>query len=88
MDGSRTRRTKDPVRKAWYAHQRQFRFARLLGFGRVERRVRSQCMIDQNAEPLSLESGCDVLTSPAVSNLCFSVERVQSNPSSYPEEIS
>ena len=34
MDGTRARRTRDPVRQAWYARQRQrqHRFARFLGF--------------------------------------------------------
>jgi hypothetical protein len=42
MDGSRRRRTKDPVRKAWYARHRQRRFARWLGFPAPEvPRVRS-----------------------------------------------
>ena len=36
MDGSRKRRTKDPARKSWYARHRQARFARWLGFGRVD----------------------------------------------------
>jgi hypothetical protein len=31
MDGHRTRRTKDPARKHWYAFSRQVRFARWLG---------------------------------------------------------
>jgi len=35
MDGSRKRRTKDQVRKLWYASQRQLRFARWLGFPRA-----------------------------------------------------
>jgi hypothetical protein len=33
MDGSRTRRIRDPIRKAWYASHRQRRFARRYGFG-------------------------------------------------------
>jgi hypothetical protein len=42
MDGSRRRRTKDQVRKAWYARHRQRRFARRLGFPEpVLARVRS-----------------------------------------------
>jgi hypothetical protein len=32
MDGTRPRRTRDPVRRRWYARQRQARFARYLGF--------------------------------------------------------
>jgi hypothetical protein len=32
MDGARTRRTRDRARQAWYAGQRQRRFARFLGF--------------------------------------------------------
>ena len=32
MDGSRRRRRKDRARRAWYAHHRQLRFARWLGF--------------------------------------------------------
>jgi len=32
MDGSRKRRMRDRARKAWYAHHRQLRFARWLGF--------------------------------------------------------
>jgi hypothetical protein len=36
MDGSRKRRTKDRARKVWYAHHRQVRFARWLGFPRPE----------------------------------------------------
>jgi hypothetical protein len=36
MDGSRTRRTRDPIRKAWYASHRQRRFARHYGFGDVK----------------------------------------------------
>src|SRR5262249_38986852 len=42
IDGSRRRRTKDRVRKAWYARHRQRRFARRLGFPAAEvPRVRS-----------------------------------------------
>jgi len=36
MDSRRGRRTKDKARKAWYAHYRQLRFARWLGFVKVE----------------------------------------------------
>ena len=36
MDGSRKRRMKDRARKAWYAHHRQVRSARWLGFLRIE----------------------------------------------------
>ena len=32
MDGRRSRRTKDPARRLWYACYRQVRFARWLGF--------------------------------------------------------
>jgi hypothetical protein len=32
MDATRTRRTRDRVRQAWYAYCRQQRFARFLGF--------------------------------------------------------
>jgi hypothetical protein len=32
MDATRTRRTKDRARQAWYARHRQRRFARFLGF--------------------------------------------------------
>jgi hypothetical protein len=32
MDATRTRRTKDRARQAWYAKHRQRRFARFLGF--------------------------------------------------------
>jgi hypothetical protein len=35
MDARRSRRTRDPVRKAWYAYYRQMRFARWLGFVEV-----------------------------------------------------
>jgi hypothetical protein len=33
MDATRARRTKDQARQAWYAANRQRRFARHLGFG-------------------------------------------------------
>ena len=33
MDATRARRTRDRARQAWYARQRQWRFARFLGFG-------------------------------------------------------
>ena len=36
MDARRSRRTKDQARKAWYADYRQVRFARWLGFVKVE----------------------------------------------------
>ena len=36
MDARRSRRTKDRARKAWYAYYRQVRFARWLGFVKVE----------------------------------------------------
>jgi hypothetical protein len=36
MDARRSRRTKDQARKAWYAYYRQVRFARWLGFVKVE----------------------------------------------------
>jgi hypothetical protein len=36
MDGSRARRTRDPIRKAWYASHRQRRFARHYGFGALK----------------------------------------------------
>jgi hypothetical protein len=32
MDATRTRRTRDGARQAWYACHRQWRFARFLGF--------------------------------------------------------
>jgi hypothetical protein len=32
MDATRTRRTRDRARQAWYARHRQWRFARFLGF--------------------------------------------------------
>jgi hypothetical protein len=32
LDATRTRRTRDRARQAWYARQRQQRFARFLGF--------------------------------------------------------
>jgi hypothetical protein len=32
MDATRTRRTRDRARQAWYARYRQQRFARFLGF--------------------------------------------------------
>jgi hypothetical protein len=32
MDATRTRRTRDRARQAWYASHRQRRFARFLGF--------------------------------------------------------
>ena len=32
MDATRSRRTKDRVRQAWYAQRRQHRFAHRLGF--------------------------------------------------------
>jgi hypothetical protein len=38
MDALRPRRTRDAARKSWYAHYRQIRFARWLGF------------IDENAD--------------------------------------
>ena len=31
MDARRSRRTRDPARKNWYAHYRQVRFARWFG---------------------------------------------------------
>jgi hypothetical protein len=33
MDATRRRRRKDSARQGWYAHSRQRRFARFLGFG-------------------------------------------------------
>jgi hypothetical protein len=36
MDARRSRRTKDRTRQAWYAYYRQVRFARWLGFARVD----------------------------------------------------
>jgi len=36
MNSRRGRRTKDKARKAWYAYYRQLRFARWLGFVKVE----------------------------------------------------
>ena len=36
MDARRSRRTKDAIRKAWYAYYRQVRFARWLGGAKVE----------------------------------------------------
>ena len=36
LDSHRSRRTKDRSRKAWYAYYRQVRFARWLGFVKVE----------------------------------------------------
>lgn len=33
MDATRPRRTRDRIRKAWYAHDRQRRFARFLATG-------------------------------------------------------
>ena len=36
MDARRSRRTKDQARKTWYAYYRQVRFARWLGFVKVE----------------------------------------------------
>ena len=36
MDATRARRTKDQARKAWYAYYRQVRFARWLGFVKVD----------------------------------------------------
>ena len=36
MDARRSRRTKGKARKAWYAFYRQLRFARWLGFVKVE----------------------------------------------------
>jgi len=40
MDATRPRRTRDRARQAWYAGQRQWRFARRLGFfdGRIPSR--------------------------------------------------
>ncbi|MEW4567348.1 hypothetical protein AB1L88_05720 [Tautonia sp. JC769] len=32
MDASRSRRKRDPARRAWYARYRQWRFARHYGF--------------------------------------------------------
>lgn len=32
MDATRARRTRDRTRQVWYAHHRQQRFARFLGF--------------------------------------------------------
>jgi hypothetical protein len=32
MDATRKRRTRDRARQQWYAHERQRRFARFLGF--------------------------------------------------------
>ncbi len=36
MDGARRRRTRDRARRRWYAHHRQVRFARRLGFPRPD----------------------------------------------------
>jgi hypothetical protein len=36
VDARRSRRTKDQARKAWYAYYRQVRFARWLGFVKVD----------------------------------------------------
>ena len=36
LDSHRSRRTKDRSRKAWYAYYRQVRFARWLGFVKVD----------------------------------------------------
>jgi hypothetical protein len=36
MEAHRSRRTKDRSRKAWYAYYRQVRFARWLGFLKVD----------------------------------------------------
>jgi len=36
MDGRRSRRTRDEIRKSWYAYYRQVRFARWLGFVSVD----------------------------------------------------
>ena len=36
MDARRSRRTKDQTRKNWYAYYRQVRFARWLGFVKVD----------------------------------------------------
>jgi hypothetical protein len=36
VDARRSRRTKDQTRKAWYAYYRQVRFARWLGFAKVD----------------------------------------------------
>jgi hypothetical protein len=32
MDARRSRRTRDPARKSWYAYYRQVRFARWFGY--------------------------------------------------------
>ncbi len=32
MDATRSRRTRDSVRRRWYSHWRSYRFARHLGF--------------------------------------------------------
>jgi hypothetical protein len=36
MDGRRLRRTRDESRRSWYAYYRQVRFARWLGFAKVD----------------------------------------------------
>ncbi len=35
VDATRTRRTRDRARQDWYARQRQWRFARFLGFAEL-----------------------------------------------------
>jgi hypothetical protein len=53
VDATRTRRTKDRVRQAWYAVNRQRRFARRLGFGpessgRADGSLQSGCFTNRS----------------------------------------
>ena len=49
MDGTRSRRTRDEARRAWYACRRQQRFARFLGFDDKARDAASPPTADAGA---------------------------------------
>jgi hypothetical protein len=71
MDGSRKRRTKDHARKAWYAQQRQLRFARFLGFPRpaTDAPGRTQRGTDSTPFPFAV-SGALSVPSLSISTTC------------------
>jgi hypothetical protein len=46
MDATRRRRTRDPIRKHWYAIWRRWRFARHLGFVEIRPRTASAMTFD------------------------------------------
>ncbi len=69
MEAHRSRRTRDQARKAWYAHYRQIRFARWVGFIEEDEDLNRVSLCPPTTARLNLTDPCQ-FSEPRTNTSC------------------